>query len=74
VVEGGEGLRLRLEELSGLQRPLEIEALLRAAALDALTSVETGLKGLPLKRGAPLETLERVAEVLVPWGAKFREF
>ena len=48
------------------------EALLRAAALDALTSVETGLKGLPLQRGAPLETLERVAEVLVPLGAKFR--
>ncbi len=47
------------------------EALLRAAALDALTSVETGLKGLPLKRGDPLSTLERVAEVLVPLGAKF---
>jgi AcrR family transcriptional regulator len=47
------------------------EALLRAAALDALTSVETGLKGLPLKRGDPLATLEQVAEVLVPLGAKF---
>lgn len=47
------------------------EALLRAAALDALTSIETGLKGLSLKRGDPLATLERVAEVLVPLGAKF---
>jgi len=47
------------------------DALLRAAALDALDSVETGLKGIPLKRGDPLATLERVAEVLVPLGAKF---
>ena len=47
------------------------EALLHAAALDALDSVETGLKALPMERGGPLATLERVAEVLVPLGAKF---
>jgi len=47
------------------------EALLRAAALDALESVEAGLKPIPLERGDPLDVIERIAHVLVPLGAKF---
>ncbi len=47
------------------------EALLRATALDALASVEAGLKAVSLRRGDSVEVLRRIAEVLVPLGAKF---
>lgn len=47
------------------------EALLRAIALDALSSVEDGMRTVPLGRGDALEVLHEVIEVLVPRGAKF---
>lgn len=47
------------------------EALLRATALDALASVEDGLRTVPLERGDALAVLRKVIEVLVPLGAKF---